>query len=325
MPLFINNGDVFGVKSDVVVNPIYENTGIGTDLTHKLFSGDYANEIIEPLSHIAGEAFLTGGLSSGYQHIVHTIVPQWQGGAANEYKVLEACYINSLAKAVGVGAETVAIPLLASGKNGFPKSEILRFAHSAVRKYLLSVDDDPIVYICISDENDYELNSMVSVFKYIRSHIKEDEDSDSIFRMVTHIPSDTGGSGRLSVDEIYAYVEDTKCDSFYDRLHEAIGKTKNMTDAQCYKKANVMKQTFNKIKKGETVPKKETAIALVMPLCLSLDETNELIKFAGYTLCDNSVFDLVIKYCILNKCYDVDEVNTILYAFNQPLLGCRGK
>ena len=89
-----------------------------------------------------------------------------------------------------------------------------------------------------------------------------------------------------------------------------------------YKKANISKQHFSKIINDPNAkPSKPTAIALALALELDLEGTRDLIGRAGYALTNSSTFDLIIRYFIEQKQYNVIEINIALYEFDQSLLG----
>ena len=97
---------------------------------------------------------------------------------------------------------------------------------------------------------------------------------------------------------------------------------RRMTDVECYKKANVSKQTWYKIMNEKNYkPSKNTAVSFAVALGLTLPETERLLATAGYALSDSSKFDIIIKYFILNEIYDVFTINQTLFDFDQPLLG----
>ena len=108
---------------------------------------------------------------------------------------------------------------------------------------------------------------------------------------------------------------------FTETLLKLIDKTGNK-DSEIYKKANISKQHFSKIRTNPDYrPTKSTAIALALALELDLEETKDLIGRAGYALTNSSKFDLIIRYFIEKKNYNIVEINMALYEFDQALLG----
>ena len=97
---------------------------------------------------------------------------------------------------------------------------------------------------------------------------------------------------------------------------------KGMTDAQCYKKANVDRRLFSKIRSDpEYRPSKPTVFAFIMALELPLPEAKALLKKAGFALTRSSKLDVVMEYCIRTRFYDVLQINEVLYELDLPLLG----
>ncbi len=110
-------------------------------------------------------------------------------------------------------------------------------------------------------------------------------------------------------------------DSFAVTLLKLID-AKGMTDVECYKKANVSKQTWYKIMNEVNYkPSKNTVLSFAIALELSLEETNHLLATVGFTLSNSSKFDVIIEYFLINQVYDIFTINEVLFQFDQPCLG----
>ena len=96
---------------------------------------------------------------------------------------------------------------------------------------------------------------------------------------------------------------------------------KGISDVECYKKANVSKQTWYKImNEKQYKPNKKTVISFAVALELSLDETQNLLASVGFVLSNSSLFDIIIMYCIDNDIYDVLEIDSVLFKYDQETL-----
>ncbi len=120
-----------------------------------------------------------------------------------------------------------------------------------------------------------------------------------------------------SLDDIIAHVGETWQESLLRLIDE-----KGYKDTEVYKRANVDRKLFSKIRSNtDYQPKKITAIAFALALRLSLDETRDLLRRAGYALSPGNKFDLIIEYFIRQEVYDTYTINLALFEHKQPLLG----
>ena len=125
-----------------------------------------------------------------------------------------------------------------------------------------------------------------------------------------------------AVDEdLESRLKGIKSKSFALTLFRFIDE-RGMSDVECYKKANVDKKTFSKIKCNENYrPSKQTVLAFAIALELSLSETQELLATVGFALSPSSKFDVIIEYFISKGNYNIYEINETLFEFDQCLLG----
>jgi hypothetical protein len=109
--------------------------------------------------------------------------------------------------------------------------------------------------------------------------------------------------------------------SFVDKMLDYINQ-KQLRDSTVYKAAQVDRRLFSKIVSDRTYkPSKDTCIAFVLALQLSLDEATDMLSRAGYTLSHSSKRDVIIEYFIREKVYNLNDINEILFRLEQKTLG----
>ena len=112
------------------------------------------------------------------------------------------------------------------------------------------------------------------------------------------------------------YLEQ-KRKTFQDKLFEMITE-KNLNEVEVYKKANISRQLFSKMKSEKDYhPTKNTIFALAIGMELSIDETSVLLEKAGYAFSSAIKSDLIIQYFIGSKNYNIFAINEALdkYGF----------
>ena len=328
MPLIIVRNDITKMKVDAIVNAANKTLlgGGGVDgCIHRAAGPELLQECRTLGGCMTGEAKITKAYRLPSQYVIHTVGPVWRGGCYGEREQLASCYRTSLALAKEHGCETVAFPLISSGIFGYPKDQALRVAVDTISEFL--AENDMTVYIVIFDRAAYQIGNKLfaDIAAYIDDHYV-DAHTDSRrermrrmgvveSRMLTayeDAPMATSG-----LDEALAHL-DTGFSETLLKLIDRSGKK----DAEIYKKANVDRKLFSKIRNNpDYKPSKPTAIAFAIALELNLRETRDLIARAGYALSPSSKFDVIIEYFIMQRDYDIFKINEALFAFDQSLLG----
>ena len=279
-----------------------------------------------------GDAKITKAYHLPCRYVIHTVGPVWNGGSHGERERLVSCYRTSLALAKEYHCETVAFPLISSGIFGYPKDQALRVAVDTIGEFLLH--NDMTVYLVIFDRKAYQISGKLfaDIAEYIDDHYVDahtDSQRERMRRMSVlesraeavcesampapmMAPMAAGG-----LDDMLAHLDA----GFSETLLKLIDRS-GKKDAEVYKKANVDRKLFSKIRNNpDYKPSKSTAIAFAIALELDLNETRDLIARAGYALSASSKFDVIIEYFIRQKKYDIFEINEALFAFDQSLLG----
>lgn len=328
MPLEIIRNDITRVIADAIVNPTNErlDAGGGTDLEIHKAAGPLLAEECRSLGVLpVGQARITNGYDLPARYVIHTAGPVWKGGKSGEEGLLRDCYKNSLELARERGLESIAFPLISSGSFGYPKDRALSTAISAIGSFLL--EHDMTVYLVVYDKQSFMLSSKLysSITQYIDERYVEEKPAarrrsevmleDSMMSQVESqaIPR----LSKRSLDEVLRQMDETFSKSLIRLIDE-----KDIKDSVVYKKANVDRKLFSKIKNDVSYkPSKPTAIAFAIALELNLDETKDLLMKAGYALSNSSKSDIIIQYFIEQNNYNIYEINEVLFAFNQATIG----
>ena len=324
MPLQIVRNDITTMKVDAIVNAANESLlgGGGVDgAIHRAAGPELLAECRTLNGCKTGQAKITKGYRLPAKFVIHTVGPIWRGGGHGERELLVSAYRSSLELALAGGCETVAFPLISSGVYGYPKDQALKVAVDTIGEFLLS--HDMTVYLVIFDRAAYTIGGKlfadIAAYiddRYVDAHTDSHENQRRRMALESMpaeepqwmpAPCTMGASG---LDEALSKLDE----SFSQMLLRKIDE-RGMTDAQCYKKANIDRKLFSKIRSDvHYKPSKPTAMAFAVALELPLEE-------AGFAFSHASKFDIIVEYFIAHQNYNIFEINEALFAFDQSLLG----
>ena len=338
MPLEIVRNDITKMKVDAIVNAANESLlgGGGVDgAIHRAAGAGLLAECRTLGGCQTGKAKITDGYDLPAKYVIHTVGPIYNDGKHGEKVLLESCYRESLALAKDHNCETVAFPLISSGVYGYPKDQALKVAIDVISDFLL--ESEMTVYIVIFDKAAYKISE--KLFSDIAEYIDDnyvDEHTDYRRESIRMNAPMAPCAKRKKADVDFLEICDCKAmvaeddldaklrqidESFSQMLLRKIDE-KGMTDAECYKKANIDRKLFSKIRSDiHYKPSKPTALAFAISLELSLDETEDMLRKAGFALSHSNKFDIIIEYFISKGNYNIFEINEALFAFDQSLLG----
>lgn len=354
MPIQFIREDITRVKADAIVNAA-NTTLLGGGGVDGAIHAAAGPELLEECRKIGGcptgEARITGGYCLNAKYIIHTPGPVWQDGKHGEGKLLADCYRNSLKLAEEYGCESIAFPLISSGAYGFPPDEALKIAVETIGEYPGSTD--MTVYLTLFGKTLFELGDRryMGVISYVddsyvaehealydraqnrrhrafgnavknapQSAIKQKMLSDFCTNTGVAAPSHPADACALDKEELRKLLE-RQDEGFSQTLLRMIDE-RGMTDPECYKRANMDRRHFNHIKNTPDYrPKKETVLALAVALKLNLRDTDQLLNRAGFALTDSDRRDRAMRYFIVHRLYDINQINMILFDYDMTLLG----
>lgn len=345
MPFEIVRNDITQMRVDAIVNAANESLlgGGGVDgAIHRAAGPELLEECRKLKGCRTGEAKLTRGYRLPAKYVIHTVGPVWHGGSQGEEALLTACYRNSLELALSSGCESVAFPLISAGVYGYPKDQAVSVAVAAISRFL--TEHEMMVYLVVYGREEFLTGRKLfrDVKEYIddvyaeehllrrplqgRGHLEYREPLDGMSCDAVPAPVPEGSSATVrapsaSTGPDWERMLRQTDESFSQALLRLIDE-KGMTDAECYKRANVDRKLFSKIRSNPDYrPGKPTASAFAVALRLSLPEAEQLLRKAGFALSHSSRFDIVLEYFLTHRMYDIYQINEVLFEFDLPLLG----
>ena len=352
MPFEIVRNDITNMQVDAIVNTANPKpvVGWGVDAGIHKKAGPKLLEARSKIGSIAfGDVAVTPAFNLDARFVFHAVGPVWRGGDYGEEALLGQCYRKSLQAARDYGCESIAFPLISAGNHGFPKSLALQVAIREISSFLL--DNDLQVYLVVFSRDAFQLSE--KLFQSVAAYIDDTYILDKTFD--EYGVSDKCDIRGLELRQLsrameareYAVRSSEYCDiaapvsapevcaamppawdellsdidaGFSETLLKLIDRT-GKKDYEIYRRANVDRKLFSKIRNNpDYKPSKATALSFAIALELGLEETQDFISRAGYTLSHSSKADIIVEYFIVNRNYNIHELNAVLFNNDQPLL-----
>ena len=323
---------------DAIVNAANTDLAMGGGVCGAIFKAAGVQELQAACNQVApiktGEAAITPSFALPCKYVIHAVGPVYRHWNAQQSEaLLRSAYTESLRLASKNHIQSIAFPLISSGIFGYPKDEALKVASSAITDYLQSSDID--VFLAVFDKTAFAVSEKLlgEIESYIDEHYVEEHrirrrdlldverealSDDAIINYNAPMPSMAApAAAGTGIDELVGNLDEP----FGKTLLRLID-TKGKTDVEVYKRANIDRKLFSKIRTGKGyMPGKRTILALAIALELTLDETDDLLECAGFALSHSQKFDVIVEYFIVSGRFDIFEINEVLFKYDQPLLG----
>lgn len=361
MSLSFVRQDITKMTVDAIVNAANTGLQEGSGVCGAIFTAAGPAEMTKACQKLApihtGEAVITPGFDLPAKFVIHTAGPVYQADNPTESeRLLRSAYTKSLQLAVDNNCASIAFPLISSGIFGYPKAQALSVATSAIRNFLNTHELE--VYLVVFDKKAFVLSE--AMLSEVQSYIDENyvEHHTASKRRLLNVEEKALRDaaidyecGNVRMEDFIKKTEapqakkikptkikpqlimanealppkgaglfepDEPFNAYLLKLIAGLGKK----DSDVYNKANLDRKLFSKIRTGKHyMPSKRTVLALAIGMELSLEETEKLLKRAGFAFSPSLKFDLIVKYFIEHKKYDIYEINECLFKFDQPLLG----
>lgn len=329
MPFFIVQRDITTMGVDAIVNAANRELQMGGGVCGAIFRTAGVKEMREACdAHGAiktGEAAITPGFALSAKHVIHAVGPIYNAYSPEESgRLLEEVYRSALEIAKREGLQSIAFPLISAGIYGFPRERALKIATSTIRGFLENTEMD--VYLALLDRGASITDATLTYA--VEAYLRENYDSPQEPHLRSGLRANIHNIDVQSLDSKIYNIEAVQKTPTFD-LEASFGQALldridscGKTDVEVYKRANLDRRLFSKLRSNaDYTPSKRTAIALCIALELDLEETDAMLKRAGYALSHSRKFDVIVEYFIIKGNYDIYEINEVLFHYDQPLLG----
>lgn len=175
MPLKIVRNNIVNMEADAIVNTANHFPIVGSGVDATIYEAAGFRQLLNERQRIGeipyGEVAVTPAFALNAKFIFHAVTPCWRGGNNGEVELLRSCYENIMQLAITYNCQSIAMPLLATGNNAYPKGLSLQLATEVITSYLANFDI--MVYLVVYDKASFTVAG--KLFADIESSIDEDK------------------------------------------------------------------------------------------------------------------------------------------------------
>lgn len=330
VPFTIVEADITTLQVDAIVNAANGQLLMGGGVCGAIFRAAGPRELQAACDEIGrcdtGSAVVTPGFRLPAKYVIHAVGPVWQGGSYGERGLLASCYTTSLRLAADLGCASVAFPLISSGIYGYPRAEAYQVAQDAIEGFLADHDDMQVYLALFRGGSLLGSEERRSLDAFIDNHLARERLTR--FGMAGAVPRAAALAAADAVMDACPapMAAPGSLDDLLDNLDAPFGETllamideRGLTDAEVYRRANMSRQHFAKLRAGGN-PSKRTVLVLCVALELSVSDAELLLRRAGFALSPADKTDVIVTYFLERGGASVVDVNLALYEYNQPLL-----
>lgn len=319
MPFYLSHKDITTIKADVIVNAANTSLRMGGGVCGAIFEKAGREKMEEACRKLApigtGEAVATPAFALPAKYVIHTAGPVWKG-KAGEKELLYHCYSESLILAETLHAKSIVFPLISGGIYGCPRSIAKAVAGKAIFDFLAK-KDMKVTLVLFGQKKRTRITEAIRSFLEWNCGAGVQEEASLMLPDLAPEAPCAPPPIRGGVKGFVLQLGDPFQKVLFHYI-DAEGKT----DTEVYKEANIDRRLFSKIRTHvDYTPKKKTILALAVALHLDVEETEELLESAGYSLSRSRKMDMIVRWYMEHGKYDIYEINETLLEFGQNQLG----
>ncbi len=317
MPFFITEGDITKADTECIVisaDVSLKNTGgMSGELYRRVKNPEALEHECEKIGFCGScECVTTGSYGLDCKYVIHCVAPIFSQSGRRAEEYIRLCYRNSISMAGKKLMKSVSLPLIGTGKKGFPKDMVLRSAICEIKDYLSKYDMD--IFLVIKHRSSFIPDKMLieEAEHYISEHYISAESKyfykNEVFAIgdVKEEKSDKG----------------LPCPEFSRVLSDALKKYR-LKERKLYKKANISRMTLRQLINGSEnkAVTKEEVLGIAAAFERNTEDMRSFIEKSGFEFSFSDKRDVIISMLTEKGIYDVFQINTLLFYFGEKQIG----